>query len=158
MRQGGIWTQAQERVKALPVERGHVKLLLPAVGVLAGYAGAFLGAWAVFLVTTRVWLTAPLLWMCFVAAGLAAMVPVDSALGEKASHADLIQVPVYWTGAAVVLLALHWLAGAAYSAVVPAFFDNLALWGAGVVAIWLDEPDSTLRARLRALSSRAPKR
>ncbi len=142
MKKPGLTGPLLERLREAPLEPRHAKLILPMVGVLAGYCGAFVGAWLIFLATTRWWVTAPIVWMCFVAAGLAAMAPVDDALDEKAAHVELIEVPVWWTGAALLLLLLHWAFAAAFHVAIHPFYDNLALWGAGALAIWKTEPGS----------------
>lgn len=132
----------------------HAKLLVPAAGVLAGYLGAFAAAKLVFIALESPWTTAPLIWLGFCLAGVLAMIPVDKALGNNAAHVDLLRIPVYWTVAALSLLLLHWLAAAAFSLRVPSFVDNLALWGAGVLAVWLDEPGADGLNWLRRLAAR----
>lgn len=131
----------------------HAKYVIPAAGVLAGYLGGFIGAHLVFWVWQSAWVAAPVIWLCFCLAGLAAMIPVDKALGEAAAHADLLKVPVFWSVAALMLVSAHFVLAQA-GVVVPTFVDNLVLWGAGVLAIWLDEPDSSFAAWLRRVASK----
>jgi hypothetical protein len=72
--------------------------------------------------------------------GFAVMIPVDNWMGEKASHVDLLKIPLYWAAAGLALYAANWIIEKATPWALPPFVSNLVLWFSGALAIWIDEP------------------
>ena len=133
-----------ESLRKLKIERWHVKFIIPAVGLLGIYAGAFAGMVALsFRASPPGRLTMLLVeGLLGLAVGFGIMIPVDTAIGKNASHVDLLKIPWYWLVAAVVLYAAGWFIEMATPWVLPPSVSNFGLYLAGVFAIWVDEPRS----------------
>ena len=130
------------RSAAAGTKRRHVKLIIPAAGLIGIYVGAFIG----MLIFSR--RAQPPGWFTLLLAesflglvcGFGAMIPVDTYLGKKASHVDLLKVPQYWLVAGLALYAGGWFLEKATPWILPPFVSNIGLYLAGVLAIWVDEP------------------
>jgi hypothetical protein len=128
----------------LKLERRHAKLIVPTAGLFGLYAGGFLGMGLASLRSSP-WSTFGLLLAHAVPAlivGFAVMIPVDGWMGDKASHVDLLKIPLYWIATGVSLYAANWIIEKATPWALPPFVSNLSLWLAGFLAIWIDEPKS----------------
>lgn len=136
-------------------EPRHAKFIVPAAGVLAGYVGGYGGAHLAFMAFESPFAAFPVIWLCFCLAGLAAMIPVDGALKQNAAHVDLLKVPAFWTAAALMLVSARFTLNAVFGAELPPFVSNLVLYFAGLLAIWVDEPESAALSWLKRLA--APK-
>lgn len=123
------------------IRRPNAKLVIPSAGVFAFYAGGLLGLWL-----STLGKTAPgrltMMFATFAVGtilGFGVMTAVDTALGEEASHVDIIKTVLWMTGAWFCVMLerqlAEWLGFA-----LPQFIENLVIWGAGVASIWEEEP------------------
>ena len=139
----------------------HAKFVLAACGVLGFYLGGiaaiyFLsgggaratGGWGAVVATAVGGLGASFLalWGC------------DAALGDSASHVDVLKVLFYLACAALGLYLVDAALLKLIDRSLPSFVETFALWSAAVYGVWIDEPGGvnwrTLAAALKDLRRR----
>lgn len=120
----------------------QVKFVVGTAALFGLYLGGFIGGHLYFRHAATLPFAAGLLLgaACAAAGACAAVLASRRAIGPAADYASIASLLIFWTPTAALLYVIERLPGSESSAMFLSAFGNLAMWLAGVAALWAEEP------------------